>query len=128
MENLTIGTDNRKADGARRAVAVEALAALGVPNAAAWVDHAVESGTVEPTERERAVLRSMAEVAPEVVEWLWEGRIPLGRLSALICDLGEGQTTVTIAISSAVSLGLLLLGETQIRMPADVLLLYTDTS
>src|SRR5690625_1719371 len=128
MENLTIGTDSRKADAARRPVAVEALAALGVPNAAAWVDHAVESGTVEPTERERAVLRSMAEVAPEVVEWLWEGRIPLGGVTARLGDPGEGKSTVSLAIATAVSLGVPLPGETERREPADVLLLSAEDS
>jgi len=44
MPNLTITTDNRKADG-RRAVAVQALAALGVPDAAQWVDAAIEAAS-----------------------------------------------------------------------------------
>ena len=50
-------------------------------------------------------LRCMADVQSEDVEWLWEPRIPIGRLTALEGDPGEGKSFLALAIAAALSVG-----------------------
>lgn len=50
-------------------------------------------------------LRSMAEVEPKDVGWLWYPYIPLGKLTLLEGDPGEGKSWASQAIASMVSLG-----------------------
>ena len=47
----------------------------------------------------------LSEVAPEEVEWLWEGRIPKGKVAVLDGDPGLGKSTVTIDIGAHTSTG-----------------------
>jgi hypothetical protein len=47
----------------------------------------------------------MSEVKPRPVKWLWEPYIPLGAVSLLQGDVGEGKTTASLAIAAAVSTG-----------------------
>jgi hypothetical protein len=48
----------------------------------------------------------MSEVEPEQVEWLWPGRLPLGKLAVLDGDPGLGKSVVTIDVAARVSAGL----------------------
>ena len=50
-------------------------------------------------------LRCMADVQSEEVDWLWYPRIPLGRLTALEGDPGEGKSFLALAIAAALSVG-----------------------
>ncbi len=50
-------------------------------------------------------LRCLTEVQPEKVEWLWHPRIPLGRLTALEGDPGEGKSFLALAVATALSIG-----------------------
>lgn len=75
----------------------------------AAVDAAYEepSGSRRP---ERAGVRRanyvhMDEVNAEAVRWLWEGRIPLGKLTVIDGDPGGGKSTLTIAIAATVTTG-----------------------
>jgi len=52
------------------------------------------------------VITSMADVEPRPVEWLWENRIPLAKISMLSGDPGVGKSMVTIDISARKSRGL----------------------
>jgi hypothetical protein len=125
------GPDDRVLAG-RRAVAVQALAAAGVVDAERWVHHAIDASTragdADHDRRPRPAVRTMADIAPETVRWVWDGRIPIGGLTALIGDPGEGKSTVSLAITTAVTLGVPLPGETGRRDPADVLLLSAEDS
>jgi hypothetical protein len=47
----------------------------------------------------------MSDVQPETVRWLWRPYIPLGKLTLLEGDPGVGKSTLTCAITSAVSNG-----------------------
>lgn len=47
-------------------------------------------------------------VEPEPVEWLWAGRIPLGKLTIIDGDPGLGKSTVALDIVARVSKGLLM--------------------
>jgi RecA-family ATPase len=48
----------------------------------------------------------LSEVEPERVEWLWPGRLPLGKLAVLDGDPGLGKSAVTLDIAARVSAGL----------------------
>lgn len=50
-------------------------------------------------------LVTLAEVAPQEVQWLWPGRIPLGRLTILDGDPGTGKSTLSLDLAARVSRG-----------------------
>jgi putative DNA primase/helicase len=49
--------------------------------------------------------RLASEVQPRVVEWLWHPFIPLGKLSAVAGQMGQGKSLLTVWIAAAVSQG-----------------------
>lgn len=51
------------------------------------------------------VLRCLADVEPREVQWLWPGRVPLGRISLLVGRPGEGKSFLTTDMSARVSTG-----------------------
>ena len=67
-------------------------------NAAAQIDEAAD---LSP----HAVVRSIADVEAVQLEWLWPGRIPLGKLTQIAGDPGLGKSFLTIDISARVSRG-----------------------
>ena len=74
-----------------------------------------------------AILQSLVVVTRESLEWLWPGRIPLGKLTLLAGDPGLGKSFVTLDIASRVSRGdawpdMPLLKQT----PGDVILLNAE--
>jgi len=74
-----------------------------------------------------AILHQLAGVTRELLEWLWPGRIPLGKLTLLAGDPGLGKSFVTLDLASRVSTGaawpdLPLLKQT----PGDVILLNAE--
>lgn len=46
------------------------------------------------------------EVQPEKIDWLWKGRIALGKLTVLAGDPGLGKSFVTLDIAARISMGL----------------------
>jgi RecA-family ATPase len=46
-----------------------------------------------------------SEVEPEVVAWLWSGRVPFGKLTGLVGDPGLGKSTVALDIVARLSVG-----------------------
>lgn len=52
-----------------------------------------------------AVFKSLAEVQPEPVKWLWEGRIPLGKVTLLEGEPGVGKSTLALELAARVSRG-----------------------
>jgi putative DNA primase/helicase len=72
-------------------------------------DHASE---VQPPQRNRpgetrsgAVVVRLSEVTEAPLEWLWPGRIPLGKLTLLAGDPGLGKSFVTVDMAARVSTG-----------------------
>jgi putative DNA primase/helicase len=47
----------------------------------------------------------LSEVIEESVEWLWEGRIPLGKLTVIDGDPGTGKSALTTDLAARVSTG-----------------------
>lgn len=54
-------------------------------------------------ERRRGVLFS--EIGREEVRWLWEGRVPLGKITVLDGDPGLGKSVVTTDLAARVTVG-----------------------
>jgi putative DNA primase/helicase len=50
-------------------------------------------------------LVTLADVDPTEVEWLWPGRIALGKLTLLVSDPGEGKSFLSLDIASRVTRG-----------------------
>jgi hypothetical protein len=77
----------------------EAIAAeiVALADAVPWIDPAGLIGG--------PLLVCMADVEPRAVQWLWPGRIPLGRLTFLAGRPGLGKSFATCDISSRVSTG-----------------------
>jgi hypothetical protein len=46
-----------------------------------------------------------SEVKPEHVEWLWDGRIPLGKITILDGDPGLGKSALTLDIAARITTG-----------------------
>jgi len=52
-----------------------------------------------------AVAINLGNVAPESIEWLWVGRIPLGNVTIFIGDPGLGKSKLTLDVASRHSRG-----------------------
>jgi hypothetical protein len=52
-----------------------------------------------------AVFTSLADIQPEPVKWLWEGRIPFGKVTLLESEAGVGKSTLTLELAARVSRG-----------------------
>jgi hypothetical protein len=55
--------------------------------------------------RERATVVTVADVDRETVEWLWEKRLPRGKLVVLDGDPGLGKSTVTLDVAARLTRG-----------------------
>ena len=73
----------------------------------------------------RPVATLLSEVEPERIEWLWPGRIPLGKLTVLDGDPGLGKSAMTLDIAARVSAGLELPDGERCE-PAGVLLMSAE--
>ncbi len=67
----------------------------------------------------------LSEVQPERLEWLWRGRVPLGKLTVLDGDPGLGKSAVTLDVAARVSAGREL-PDGERRGPAGVVLLSAE--
>lgn len=47
----------------------------------------------------------LSDVTPEVIRWLWPGRIPLGKMTLIVGDPGTGKSTMTLDMAARVSAG-----------------------
>lgn len=51
------------------------------------------------------ILTRMADIEPQDVDWLWKGRVPLGRLTLFVGAPGTGKSYVTTDIAARVTTG-----------------------
>ena len=77
---------------------------LAVRRGDRWVvyDRAVGKIMTQPSQ---AFTRRLVTVVREQLEWLWPGRIPLGKLTLLAGDPGLGKSFVTLDMAARVSTG-----------------------
>jgi putative DNA primase/helicase len=52
-----------------------------------------------------AVTACLADIQPEAIKWLWEGRIALGKLTMIAGDPGLGKSLLTATLATYVSKG-----------------------
>ncbi|HEX2237134.1 MAG TPA: AAA family ATPase, partial [Gammaproteobacteria bacterium] len=53
----------------------------------------------------KAIITCAADVKPELITWLWPGRIAIGKLSIIAGDPGLGKSMITIAMATHVTRG-----------------------
>ncbi len=58
-----------------------------------------------PEQEARPVGKLLSEVEPERVSWLWERRIPKGKLTIIDGDPGYGKSALTTDFAARVTLG-----------------------
>jgi hypothetical protein len=68
----------------------------------------------------------LADVVPERVAWLWDGRIPLGKVTLIEGDPGLGKSTLTLELAARVSRGAPQEGDRTAWEPAGVVLLGAE--
>jgi hypothetical protein len=56
-------------------------------------------------ERGGPILIRLSDVQPRPLEWLWPGRIPIGKLTLIAGDPGLGKSFVTLDMAGRVSRG-----------------------
>jgi hypothetical protein len=61
--------------------------------------------SVTPPDQFDDVGTLLSEVVEESVEWLWEGRIPLAKITVIDGDPGTGKSALTIDLAARVSTG-----------------------
>ena len=66
-------------------------------------------------------LINMDEVTTVPVKWLWKPYIPLGTITIIQGDPGEGKTTLALAVAAALSCGEMLPGDTEPREPMNII-------
>jgi putative DNA primase/helicase len=65
---------------------------------------AATDASVEPDERYARMVRA-SDVKPKPIEWLWQGRIALGKLTLIAGDPGLGKSLLTIAMAAHITRG-----------------------
>jgi RecA-family ATPase len=76
----------------------------------------------------QVVWTKLSDVAPEPVEWLWEGRIPFGKVTVLDGEPALGKSLVALEIAARVSRGAAMPLTKDRAEPADVALFNDDDS
>ena len=66
-------------------------------------------------------LITINDIETEEVNWLWKPYIPLGKISILQGDPGEGKTTLALAVAAAITTGNAIPGSGGITTPAGVI-------
>ena len=80
----------------------------------------------KPTKASRAIIECIADVQREEVTWLWQDRIPAGKITMIDGDPGSGKSWCSMAIASAITTGSSLPEDSTKRDPANVLLLAAE--
>ncbi len=92
--NSAKAANHAKAANSAKAAKPSGLAALG------------DGGSLRQSWRPAgARLLRLDAVAPRAVRWLWPGRIPLGKLTILDGDPGQGKSLLTLDLAARVSQG-----------------------
>jgi hypothetical protein len=78
--------------------------------------------------RRRPISVRLSDIEAERVSWLWHGYIPLGKVTVLDSDPGDGKSTMTIDIASRISTNSPMPDRTRsdLGAPADVIILSDE--
>lgn len=76
--------------------------------------------------RSNLIIRSMAEVTMEAIEYVWPGWVPKGYITLIGGETGSGKTSVVADMTARVSTGAPWPNETEWRAPAKVLWLGSE--
>src|SRR5688572_28847980 len=68
----------------------------------------------------------LSDVEPEAVQWLWPGRIPLGKLSLLEGHPGIGKSHLTLDFAARVTIGRAFPGDDDAFDRANVVILTAE--
>ncbi len=103
---------------------VDAVRTLG------WTRERIETlmAAAEPYPVEKAIGVLLEDVTEEKVNWLWPNRIPLGALTVLDGDPGNGKSLCALEIAARVSRGRPLPGEREFTAPGGVVILSAEDS
>ncbi len=73
------------------------------------------------------VFKTLSDVQPQAVRWLWPYRIPMGKLTMVVGDPGLGKSYLSLYIAAAVTRGLTWPDDDQSAAPiGDVILLSAE--
>ncbi len=98
----------KKAQARRfRAMLLDTLNALedGADVDQLHADLAQRLATFKRDARGNALCTRLADVPPQPLQWLWPGRVPLGKLTILDGDPGLGKSLLTLDLAARVSRG-----------------------
>jgi DNA repair protein RadA/Sms len=99
-------------------------------SAVRWPESPKENVTENKNDEDELV--TLDTITPEAVNWLWNDRIPIGKLTQLAGDPGVGKSFLSLKIASAISRGEALPGNKKPQSPSSTLILsiedgYGDT-
>ena len=80
----------------------------------------------EKPEPPKAELVAFSDIRPEKPKWLWDRRLPQGKLAILEGDPGEGKSMITVDWAARVSTGRPMPLESGKRAPAGVVILSAE--
>jgi putative DNA primase/helicase len=63
------------------------------------------AGHADNAGEHQLVMRCMADIAPEKIEWLWAGRIAIGKQTLIGGEPGLGKSQITAALAATVTTG-----------------------
>src|SRR5262249_48593908 len=101
-------------------------------SASRWQEGNQDNTAAQSDSDELDDLITLDTVTPEAVNWLWDDRIPIGKLTQLAGDPGVGKSFLSLKIASAISHGEALPGSKTPQSPLRTLILsvedgYADT-
>ena len=80
----------------------------------------------EPKKERSPITVRISDVQREEVSWLWNHRIPRGKLTFIDGDPGEGKSFLSLALATAITRGFGLPGEKEPREPETVLIMNAE--
>lgn len=70
-----------------------------------WWSPAPAPGPAAPSGSRILLTCSLSDIAPEKVEWLWPGRIAIGKLAMIAGEPGLGKSQLSIGLAASVTVG-----------------------
>ena len=93
---------------------------------APWIDRDGQPIPAATNGHDRFASVTLSHVAPERVTWLWDGRLPAGKLVTLDGDPGLGKSTLALTFAAIVTTGGRWPDGSYCKHPGDVVLLSAE--